>query len=173
MLGQLHHLGDRHQLRFTRRFPHPPDKVWRAITEPEHLRAWFPAEMVGDRAAGARLRFVFPNGEAPDSEGEIVVYDPPSVLEYTWGEDRLRFELRPDADGTVMTFVTTFSELGKAARDGAGWHECLDVLEHELAGDKPPWDPGNRWDEVHPAYVESFGPEASTIGPPESFQRDD
>jgi hypothetical protein len=26
------------------------------------------------------------------------------------------------------------------------------------------------WDEVHPHYLESFGPEAATIGPPEGFE---
>jgi hypothetical protein len=25
----------------------------------------------------------------------------------------------------------------------------------------------SRWSQVHPHYVESFGPEAATIGPPE------
>jgi len=34
--------GGRWRLRFTRTLDHPPEKVWRAITEPEHLRAWFP-----------------------------------------------------------------------------------------------------------------------------------
>jgi len=27
--------------------------------------------------------------------------------------------------------------------------------------------PGENWDEVHADYVKAFGPEASTIGPPE------
>ncbi|MCW2567279.1 MAG: hypothetical protein JWN54_1376, partial [Mycobacterium sp.] len=48
-LGALHDLGGRWQLRFTRRLPHPPQKVWRALTEPEHLAAWFPTEIRGDR----------------------------------------------------------------------------------------------------------------------------
>lgn len=26
--------------------------------------------------------------------------------------------------------------------------------------------PGQRWSEVHPRYVEAFGPEAAAIGPP-------
>ena len=32
-------------------------------------------------------------------------------------------------------------EVGKAARDAAGWHACLDILGHHLAGEKPPWSP--------------------------------
>jgi hypothetical protein len=67
----------------------------------------------------------------------------------------------------VLTLVDTFDELGKAARDAAGWHECLDRLVFQLGDDEPPWSPGERWQQVHGGYVERLGPEASTIGPPE------
>jgi uncharacterized protein YndB with AHSA1/START domain len=164
--GQLEQIGDRWQLRFVRALPHSSEKVWRALTEPEHLSAWFPAEIHGERTAGAALRFVFPNEEGPTIDGEMIVYDPPSVLEYRWGEDTLRFELQPEGDGCVLTFVNTFDELGKAARDGAGWHVCLDVLGYHLAGEEPPWNPSERWKPVNASYVERFGPEAATIGPP-------
>jgi hypothetical protein len=88
------------------------------------------------------------------------------VLEFRWGTDVLCFELRADGDGTMLTLVDTIDDLGKAARDAAGWHECLDVLAHHLGGDAPPWSPGDRWAQVHPGYVEAFGPQAATIGPP-------
>jgi uncharacterized protein YndB with AHSA1/START domain len=167
MLGTLRQVDDRWQLRFTRTLPHPPAKVWRAITEPEHLRAWFPTEIHGERAAGAALRFVFPGGEGPPLDGRMLAFDPPSLLEFLWGEETLRFELAPDGDGTRLTLVNTFDEQGKAARDAAGWHSCLDLLERRLAGEQPPWDPRERWEQVHPAYVERFGPAAATIGPPQ------
>jgi uncharacterized protein YndB with AHSA1/START domain len=167
MQGELERAGDRWRLRFVRRLPHPPEKVWRALTEPEHLAAWFPTEIHGERATGARLRFVFPNGEGPTLEGEMVAFDPPRHLELRWGEgEELRFDLEPEDEGTVLTFVNTFDELGRAARDAAGWHACLDLLEHHLAGEPPPWDSGQRWAELHPGYVEQLPPEASTIGPP-------
>jgi hypothetical protein len=62
--------------------------------------------------------------------------------------------------------VDTFDELGKAARDAAGWHVCLEQLAHHLDGSTPPWDSGDRWAEVHERYAAAFGPEATTIGPP-------
>ena len=166
MEGTLDRRGDRWTLTFVRRLKHPPEKVWRALTEAEHLAAWFPAEMHGERAAGAPLRFVFSNDEGPPTEGEMLVYDPPRVLEFRWDTDVLRFDIRPEGEGCVLTMVDTFAELGKAARDGAGWHACLDVLEHHLAGEEPPWTPQEHWADVHPGYVERFGPEAATIGPP-------
>ena len=167
MDGQLEQSGDRWRLRFTRELPHPPEKVWRAITEPEHLAAWFPTDIEGERAAGARVRFVFRNGEGPAIDGQVLAFDPPSLLELRWGdEETLRFELRPSRAGTVLTFLNTFDQVGKAARDAAGWHACLDVLSLRLSDERAPWTPGERWQQVHPTYVERFGPAAATIGPP-------
>jgi uncharacterized protein YndB with AHSA1/START domain len=170
MDGRLEKVGDRWQLRFTRRLPHPPEQVWRALTEPEHLAAWFPTAIEGDRRVGAPLRFPFPNGEGPTMDGEMVVYDPPSVLEFRWGGDTLRFEVVPDDDGSVLTMVDDFDELGRAARDGAGWHVCLDTLGEHLSG-AAVIDLDGRWKPVHDGYVKLFGPEASTIGPPESYTK--
>ena len=173
MLGELQNVDGRYQLRFRRTLPHPPEKVWRALTEPEHLRAWFPADIEGERAEGARLHFVFRNDEEEPGDGEMRVYDPPSVLEFSWDAELIRFELEAEGDGagTVLTFVHAFDELGKAARDAAGWHACLDVLGHELAGEEPPGSAVERWEQVHAEYVERLGPEASTIGPPESAMK--
>jgi len=165
--GRLEPIGDRWQLHFTRRLSHPPEKVWRALTEPEHLAAWFPTDIEGERAAGAPLRFVFREGEMPPIDGEVITYDPPSTLELRWGDETLRFDLRPDGEGTVLVFVNTFADLGKAARDAAGWHACLDLLGYHVAGQDAPWTPEERWRVVHPWYVEHFGPDAATIGPPD------
>ena len=167
-LGTLAAAGDRWTLTFTRKLPHPPEKVWRAVTEPEHMAAWFPQKVVGERRAGASLRFELDGGDGFD--GEMVVFDPPSVMEFTWGTDRLRFELAANtAGGTVLTLIDTIDELGKAARDGAGWHACLDLLEVSLAVEQPTWTAADRWSDVHPGYVARFGAAASTIGPPQEW----
>jgi uncharacterized protein YndB with AHSA1/START domain len=168
-LGRLDHASDGEgwQLRFVRRFAHPPEKVWRAVTEPTHLRVWFPARIDGRLEPGGELRFVHEHHEAETLSGRVLEYEPPHVLEYTWGEDVLRFELEPDGDGTRLTFRIGFDELGRAARDGAGWHACLELLGSEVDGTAAPGDPIELWSEVHPRYVEALGPEAATIGPPE------
>ena len=104
-------------------------------------------------------------------DGEMLAYDPPRLMEFRWGDgDVLRFELAPDGPGgeaSVLTLVDTFDEKGKASRDAAGWHACLDNLGYHLSGDGPPYDPEKRWADVHPEYVERLGPDASTIGPPD------
>jgi len=164
--GVLDRGGERLQVRYVRKLAHAPEQVWQAITEPEHLRAWFPTDIVGERATGAELTFPFRDGEGPTMSGRMVAFDPPELLELLWGDDLLRFELERDGDGTVLTLSVTLDQLGKAARDGAGWHACLDALACDLAGEKPPED---RWREVRQDYVDRFGPEASTIGPPQEW----
>ncbi|HEX4214347.1 MAG TPA: SRPBCC family protein [Candidatus Dormibacteraeota bacterium] len=165
--GQLERHDGGFRLRFERRLPHPPERVWRALTEPRHLSAWFPTAIEGERRAGASLRFVFPGDRGPTLEGEMLAYEPCTLLEFRWNEDLLRFELEPDGDGTVVTFVNTFDELGRAARDASGWHLCLDALAWHMENEATPFDFGTPWPDVHAAYIERLGPEAATIGPSE------
>jgi uncharacterized protein YndB with AHSA1/START domain len=164
--GTLERAGHRWRLRFTRRLAHRAEKVWRAVTDPEHLLAWFPDRMTGELTVGATLRFESEYVDGGFFEGRVLVVDEPRALEFTWGTDVIRIEIEPAGDGCVLTLLDTIDEVGKAARDGAGWHVCLDKLEHHLAGDRPAWSHGDRWGEVHPAYVEALGPAAATIGPP-------
>ena len=166
--GVLEPAGDRWRLRFTRRLPHAPEKVWRAITEPEHLQAWFPQRIVGEWVVGRPLTFA---SEYGDFEGEVRAFEPPSMLEFRWGTDTIRLEVKPDAQGSILTLLDTIDEVGKAARDAAGWHVCLDRLELELDGAPPASETGERWQALHPTYIERFGPEAATIGPPELPQK--
>ena len=160
--GQLEHAGDRTRLRFTRSLNHAPDKVWRTLTEQEHLGAWFPdGSPVGDFVEGATLKF------GPDFTGKVITAEPPRILEFMWGDDSLRFELRPDGRGTLLTFTDTFDDYGKAARDGAGWHACVENLAHVLDGTEPPADGAAHWREIYAEYQQRFGPEASTHGVPQ------
>jgi len=163
--GTLSEVGGRYELRFVRPLAHPVEKVWSAITTPEGLRAWFPFDVEGERATGASLRFVFRDDEGPDFPGRMLEYTPPRAMELIWEDDEtLRLEVEPTESGCVLTLINRFDEIGKAARDAAGWHACLDVLEATL--DEASIDAEGRWGEVHPGYVERFGPEAATIGPP-------
>jgi hypothetical protein len=136
-----------------------------STSAPEHLAVWYPQEIVGERKAGAPLRFMTPGDDGDGFDGQMLVFDPPSVMEFTWGTDLLRIELAADGAGTVLTLTDTFDDVGKAARDAAGWHECLDRLTEDLDGTPLP-ALGEPWRKIHPVYVATFGPEASTIGPP-------
>jgi uncharacterized protein YndB with AHSA1/START domain len=168
--GQLIVTEDGASVQYRRRLAHPPEKVWRALTEPDQLAAWFPTTIEGERAAGAALTFRFEHLELEPMHGEMLRCEPPSALEFTWGGDLLSFALEPDGDGTAITFTVTLEELGKATRDGAGWHQSLDQLERELEGEsKRDYDSG-RWRELRDLYAERFGPEASVLGPPQEWE---
>ena len=165
--GQLSRVGDRSRLTFTRSLqPRAREGVARAHRD-RGTRAVVPRRPAAREVRRRRDGAVRRERRRAELQGTVVAVDPPRVLEYTWGDDTLRFELQPDGDGTVLTFTDTFDEYGKAARDGAGWHACLDMLGFALDGTTPPGDNGAYWRKIHPGYVERFGPEASTIGPPE------
>lgn len=152
-------------LRFTRQLAHPPEKVWRALTEPDQLEAWFPTTIEGELVPGAPLAFSFTRPALPRMSGHVLACEPPKLLEFIWDDETLRFELTARGSGTLLGFTATFAEVGKAARDAAGWHVCLDRL---VAATEGPAD--ERWRQVHPHYVAAFGPDAATIGPPQEWQ---
>jgi uncharacterized protein YndB with AHSA1/START domain len=169
--GELEVTDGRAMLKFTRRLDHSPDRVWAALTEPDQLAAWFPSTLEGERRAGAALTFRFEHVDGIDPmHGEMVAFDPPALLELTWGGDRLRFELQPDGDGTTLTFTVWLDELGKAVRDGSGWHQCLDSLDAVLSGTAARPDDSGRWRELRDAYAEKFPPEAAVLGPPKEWE---
>jgi uncharacterized protein YndB with AHSA1/START domain len=169
-LGTLAREGELCVLRYRRVLRQSPETVWRALTEDAHLAGWFPTTIEGARSPGAPLRFSFRDGEVPPFEGEMRVVDPPSVLELRWGDDVLRFELAPEGSGTALTLTVTFPEYGKAARDAAGWHVCLERLAYVAGDEDLPFTPSDRWRVVHRDYVARLGPEASVLGPPADSQ---
>jgi uncharacterized protein YndB with AHSA1/START domain len=166
MMGTLEQASTGWRLRFTRELDHPAERVWRAITEARHLAAWFPMRIQGDWVVGGQLTFADPDGQDLEFTGKVLAYQPPSVLEFSWGPDVLRLEIAARGAGCTLTLLDTFDELGKAARDAAGWHVCLDLLAAHLDGGP---EPGPGWPELNQDYVQAFGPAAATIGPPPGY----
>jgi uncharacterized protein YndB with AHSA1/START domain len=160
------------RLRFERTLDHPREQVWAAVTQPRHLAHWFPTTIEGEHRPGAPLRFGFPEDRWPAFEGEMLAFEPPALMQIRWGGDIVRFELRALGDArTALTLLVTLEEYGKAARDGTGWHRCLDALAAHLDGEAAARNLlTHGWQPVNDAYVQRFGPEASAIGPPEGAE---
>jgi uncharacterized protein YndB with AHSA1/START domain len=141
-------------LRFKRELRHPVDAVWRAVTEPEELAQWFPTTVELDPRPGGQMKFTFPGGEAPEMRGEVIEFDPPHRFAFTWGEDRLSFELESrSGDECVLRFEVVLDSREKSARDAAGWHACLDALVQRLDGEsitRPM--PTEAWRECYEEY---------------------
>ncbi|MEQ1786728.1 MAG: SRPBCC domain-containing protein [Acidimicrobiales bacterium] len=126
-------------LSYVRHLAHPPEKVWRAITESEHIAAWFPADIVGERRAGADVDMPFWPDIAerfevaePDTHGHIEVWDPPTRFELLWEDERLRWVLEPTTAGTTLSLTVVVQDATIATDAAAGYHVCLDRLEHLL-----------------------------------------
>ena len=120
--------GQARALRFERRFAHSVEHVWRAVSEPEGLRQWFPATVEIELRPGGAMRFAFPGHEEEAMRGEVTAVDPPRLLEFLWEQDRIRIELEPDGGGTLLRFTHTLTREPGAAKVAAGWHVCLDAL---------------------------------------------
>lgn len=126
----------------TRDFAHPVERVWRCLTEPEHLAPWFPGAVELDLSLGGRIRF---HGEGPEMFGTISELDPPWVIAYDWGGDLLRWTLSATELGCRLVLEHIVADLPGAASFAAGWTGCLDALDDHLAGrpqmcfDRPSW----------------------------------
>jgi uncharacterized protein YndB with AHSA1/START domain len=155
--------GGRHVLRYERRLAHAPGRVWRALTEPSELEAWLAAAEVDLREGGALvLRWLNTDDEGRQAvmEARITELDVGRVLEFD-GEPhgRLRWELAPDGDGTLLTFTVTLPAPNpQLALALAGWHIHLEHLQAALGGDRvdwPAWDREHRprWQVHHDRYA--------------------
>ncbi len=167
MLGTLSTTEDgRHAVRFERTLAHPPAKVWRALTEMEHLRHWFPAVVTFDLTPGAPVRFAptpeqirrgYMDADAA-TYGEITRVEPPRLLEYTWAGEILRFELQPAGEqGCRLVFTNIVDDRETAIAVSAGWHAGLEAFEAELDGRAIDWSPWDRSDELTGVYQRRLG----------------
>ncbi|HEU5102380.1 MAG TPA: SRPBCC domain-containing protein [Roseiflexaceae bacterium] len=129
------------------------------------MRAWFPAVVELDLTLGAGLRF----GSTPEQQrrfgipadhasyGKITQSDPPHLLEYTWGDKILRWELRADgAGGCLLVFTNIFDDRDAAAPAAAGWHARLEVVEVQLDGREIDWSAWDRAEQLSDDYLRSF-----------------
>jgi uncharacterized protein YndB with AHSA1/START domain len=153
-LGVVGGDADSRFVRFERTLSAPPDRVWRALTEPSELAGWLADATVELRVGGA-IALTFDDGRVT---GTITELDPGRVLGYSWreraGEAHVRFVLKPvEGGGTALTLVHT--HLAAASADGfaAGWHHHLELLEAAACGNPIAWS-WDRFRELKERYVE-------------------
>ena len=159
--------GERWTLVVTRNLTHPPEKVWEALTDPDHLREWAPFD--ADRNLGHVGTATLTTVGAPTpqvSESRVKRADKPRLLEFSWGGQDLRWELVPAARGGTRLTLWHNIDRRFIAMGAAGWHICLDVLEQLLEGDPigrmagPATMQMEGWQRLTKEYAQQFGVEA-------------
>lgn len=159
--------GERWTLVLMRDLRHSPEKVWQALTDPAHLHEWAPFDAGGSLATtGATVTLTTVGAPTPQvSETRVTRADAPRLLEYNWGGQDIRWELAPFGTGTRLTLWHNIDRR-YIAMGAAGWHICLDVLDH-LLGDAPigrlvAGDAlrSGGWQRLHAEYAKEFAIEA-------------
>jgi len=168
--------GETWTLVLVRELRHAPERVWQALTAPEHLREWAPFE--ADRTLGEAGPVKLTTVGAPTplvSESSVTRADPPKLLEYNWGDQVLRWELKATGGGTSLTLWHNIDRRF-IAMGAAGWHVCLDVLDRFLGGAPIGRIVGgdamkfSGWQRLHAEYARQFGLETQR-GPADAPQR--
>lgn len=126
-----------------REFPHPPEKLWRALTQPHLIEAWL---MKNDFAPEVGHRFNLRGEWGGVLDCEVLALETHSRLAYSWDfvHDDPAFDLRsvvtfsltPTATGTHLRVEQAGFRPGqKQALGGAlhGWRGFLETLEQVLA----------------------------------------
>lgn len=128
--------SDRRSVVVEREFPFPPEKIWRALTQPHLIEEWL---MKNDfkPVAGAQFRLSADWGGV-NCEVQRVV--PNQALSYSWNtkdlESVVTWTLTPSATGTILRMEQTgFRQDQEPYYRGAvaGWPRFFDELERLLA----------------------------------------
>ena len=131
-------------LMLTRTLPAPPDRCFRAWTDPEALKHWFgpgTSEVLlaeTDPRVGGRYRLVMraPGGEEHDVSGEFREVVANRKLVFTWAwrstperQSLVTVEFVPEGTATALTLThEQFADEGARDRHRHGWTAILDKL---------------------------------------------
>jgi uncharacterized protein YndB with AHSA1/START domain len=160
--GTYLEVDGRPAVRFVRRYPYDVQRVWKAITDPDELRHWFPSPEVSyEPHAGGGIEL---SGD-PNTEkmpGKVLAFDPPHRFAFDWGEDELHFTLAAAGEGCQLELLNILAGSGQAARNAAGWEVCLDQLRKTIEGSPGagPREPGAlEWTPLLEHYLASGFPD--------------
>ena len=126
-----------------REFGHPPEKIWRALTQPHLIEAWL---MKNDFAPDVGHRFNLSGDWGGVLDCEVLEVEPNQTLSYAWDfahddpafdlKSVVTFTLTPTGSGTRLRMEQEgFRPDQKQAFGGAkaGWQQFFAKLEEVLA----------------------------------------
>ena len=119
-----------------REMPYPPEKIWRALTQPHLIEEWL---MKNDFTPVVGHRFDF-RADWGSVECRVLAVEPNQTLSYTWGAYGLAsvvtWTLTPTSTGTHLRMEQSgFRPDQQQAYQGAkrGWPQFFSNLEQVLA----------------------------------------
>ena len=119
-----------------REFAHPPEKIWRALTQPHLIAEWL---MKNDFKPVVGHRFDL-RADWGSVDCEVVEVEPNKTLSYTWAamglDSIVTWTLTPTSKGTQLRMEQSgFRPEQEQAYRGAkyGWQKFLGNLEQVLA----------------------------------------
>jgi uncharacterized protein YndB with AHSA1/START domain len=119
-----------------REMPHPPEKIWRALTQPHLIAEWL---MKGDFKPAVDHRFKF-TADWGAVDCQVMAIEPNKTLSYTWAahglESVVTWTLTPTGKGTHLRMEQSgFRPDQEQAYQGAkfGWQKFLAKLEEVSA----------------------------------------
>ena len=163
-LARVQKDGEKWTLVLVRQLHHSPEIVWGALTDPAQLREWAPFDADGNLGiAGSTVKLNTVGTPTPMiAETRIKRADKPYVLEYSWGDGDLRWELEDFGGGTRLTLWHNIDRR-YISMGAAGWHICLDVMDHTLSGTPlgrivgPETMKFEGWQRLNAEYAKQFG----------------
>lgn len=163
-LAQVRQDGEKWTLILVKELRHSPEKVWQALTDPAQLREWAPFDVDGSLGTvGSTVKLTTVGAPGPHiTETKVKRADAPRMLEYTWGDFDMRWELEALASGTRLTLWTNIAR-PFISMGAAGWHICFDVLDRYLAGQSigrivgPEAMKFEGWQRLNAEYAKQFG----------------
>ena len=124
-----------------REVPFPPEKIWRALTQPHLIEEWL---MKNDFAPVVGHRFSL-SGDWGAASCEVLEIEPQKTLSYTWNamglESVVTFTLTQTPGGTHLRMDQSgFRADQEQAFQGArvGWGRFLAQLEQVLGSEETP-----------------------------------
>jgi uncharacterized protein YndB with AHSA1/START domain len=159
--------GDNWTLVLVRELRHKPEIVWQALTDPAQLREWAPFDADKSLATpGATVQLTTVGIPTPQvAETTVQRAEAPTLLEYDWGGNHMRWELEATPTGTRLMLSAKIDKRF-IAMGAAGWHLCLDVLDRLLGGTPMGRTVGlealhfEGWQRLNAEYSKKFGVEA-------------
>lgn len=135
--------GETRSVVVEREIPYPPEKIWRALTQPHLIREWLMKNDDFAPVVGHRFNL---RGDWGGVDCEVLAVEPHTKLAYTWNhphqeaafnlESVVTFTLTPTRAGTLLRMEQTgFRPDQRQAFGGAnaGWRQHLENLEKLVA----------------------------------------